>query len=583
MTQSPSLEIAYVAMVIGGAVFFYRRKRSDALLMGFVASCLYFLPALFGAIRFPYGGEAGFYASAIAPGAYGVMLLALGTLLAVTFGYDRSFGGTRRAVALSLYDQALPEALLAITIVGIAASIDTIGKGYLCIEKQDMLEHINGWYYIASYAAPFALVSAVAARKWWVAALALLALAADMFIGFRASTSVAIVALCLAFGQALFQDAKRRNVFIVVALASGAGLFVVKQLAWNIKYTVSVDCTAARTAAPVPPMLTAAPPPAMQPAVTVAAASVPVAAVASVAPAPVAKKSVPETTTKQHSKEAMTKSASSAAKTAAARVKSAPAPIKVAPAPVKAAPAAAPAPASSAALPAPSQPVAAAPAPMPQTASEPANANSDGLGHAAIEFHLSNLEYTAKVMSSLSTYANAFSYSEPMVTQSILNEVVKRNFRTSPHNVFDQALSGVPGGKSIFGIDVSKVEPFNSAFQPVLFPKATFGMANNPWAQAFAAGGFALVFAFGLAYALGLAVLAAISSRVSPVVGALSGVLAAWWGFYGHRNDVLTQVGIMKMTVYLGLAALALNLAWGALVKYGVVPRLSNRSAAIGS
>jgi hypothetical protein len=556
MTRSPSLEIAYLAMVMVGVVFFYRRRRSDALLVGFVASCLYFLPGLLGEIRFPYGGDAGFYASAIAPGAYGVMLLAVGTLITVTFGYDRFFGRTGRAPVLPLYDQVLPEALLAITVVGFAASIDTVGKGYLCIEKQDMLEHINGWYYIASYAAPFALVSAVAARKWWIAALALIVLAADMFIGFRASTSVAIVALCLAFGQALFQDAKRRNVFIVVALASGAGLFVMKQLAWNIKYTVSVDCAAARTVAPLPPTPTVAP--VMQAAVSGAAVSAPVASLAST---PAAQKSASEVSTNQQATKENAQAASTAAKTA--------------PASLKATQAAAPA--AIAARPAQSAAAAAAPASVPQASSVTADADSDDLDNAAVQFHLRNLEYTAKLMSSLSIYANAFSYSEPMVTQSILNEVVKRGFRTSASNVIDQALSGVPGGKSIFGIDVSKVEPFNSEFQPALFPKATFGMANNPWAQAFAAGGFVLVLAFALVYAFGLALLAAISSRVSPVVGALSGVLAAWWGFYGHRNDVLTQAGIMKMTVYLGLAALALNFAWGALVKYRLVAR-----AAIG-
>jgi hypothetical protein len=556
MTRSPSLEIAYLAMVMVGVVFFYRRRRSDALLVGFVASCLYFLPGLLGEIRFPYGGDAGFYASAIAPGAYGVMLLAVGTLITVTFGYDRFFGRTGRAPVLPLYDQVLPEALLAITVVGFAASIDTVGKGYLCIEKQDMLEHINGWYYIASYAAPFALVSAVAARKWWIAALALIVLAADMFIGFRASTSVAIVALCLAFGQALFQDAKRRNVFIVVALASGAGLFVMKQLAWNIKYTVSVDCAAARTVAPLPPTPTVAP--VMQAAVSGAAVSAPVASLAST---PAAQKSASEVSTNQQATKENAQAASTAAKTA--------------PASLKATQAAAPA--AIAARPAQSAAAAAAPASVPQASSVTADADSDDLDNAAVQFHLRNLEYTAKLMSSLSIYANAFSYSEPMVTQSILNEVVKRGFRTSASNVIDQALSGVPGGKSIFGIDVSKVEPFNSEFQPALFPKATFGMANNPWAQAFAAGGFVLVLAFALVYAFGLALLAAISSRVSPVVGALSGVLAAWWGFYGHRNDVLTQAGIMKMTVYLGLAALALNFAWGALAKYRLVAR-----AAIG-
>ncbi|MGG1946446.1 hypothetical protein AB1286_16760 [Trinickia sp. NRRL B-1857] len=489
------------------------------------------------------------------PGAYAVMLLAVGTLIAVTVCYDRFVPAGRRS--LVIYDGALPESLLAVTLIGVAASVATIGKGYLCIEKQDMLAHINPWYYVASYGAPFALVAAVAARKWWVAGIAMLVLMADMFIGFRASSSVAIVALCLAFGQALFEDRKKRTVFIAVAVAAGAGLFVVKQLAWNIKYTVSVDCSVPHpaAAAPVAPALAVATMPPPPPVANPAAPPTQVAQSASVAVQRPATPVLPRTNavrTHPHP-----------------RVASAPSPVSTAQGP-SAAVAASPVPSSAvAASSVGNTPAAAVPAasiPAATTASAPTEPAPTPVS-AKVELHLGNLEYTAGLLSSLGMYVDAFRYSEPMVIQSILNEVVRRGFRTSPSNLVGQALSGVPGGKSIFNIDVSEVASFNGQFQPALFPKATFGMANNPWAQAFSVGGFTLVFVFALVYAFGLATLSALSSRASPVTGTLCAVLAAWWGFYGHRNDVLTEVGILKMAAYLAIAAMIVNCVVGAIAR----------------
>jgi hypothetical protein len=45
-------------------------------------------------------------------------------------------------------------------------------------------------------------------------------------------------------------------------------------------------------------------------------------------------------------------------------------------------------------------------------------------------------------------------------------------------------------------------------------------------------------------------------------------VAVGWWGFYVHRNDVLTQVGIMKMTIYLAVAAVLVSLAVSGAAKF---------------
>lgn len=444
---SSYLHTGYVLLVVLTVTFFLWRKRFDALFVGAIATIVYFLPALFGSIQFPYGGDAGYYMSPIVPGAYVAMLLVLSTLVMVTFCYDRVVQNA--LVRATVSDRWVPEILCAVMIAALIVSIATIGKGYLCIEKTDMLARINYWYYAASYTAPLAFVSALAARKWWIVAVAGAMLFGDLFIGFRGASAVAFIGVCLLYGRALFGAWRTRIGFIVAVGAVAVALFVVKQLAWNIKYTVSVACPA-----------------------------LPVAAQGALG------------------------GAVTAAQVAAAET---------------------------------------------------------ALSAAPTEIHIANLANTAKMLGSENVYLDALRYSEPMVIAAILNETVRRGFTIPLRDVVDQSLSGVPGGKSLFGIDVSGVPLFSARYRPVLFPRVTFGMASNPWAQAYAAGGFALVFVFALVYASCLAAFAAAMRALPPVTGALVAVAVGWWGFYVHRNDVLTEVGIMKMTIYIAALAVLIS------------------------
>jgi hypothetical protein len=444
---SSYLHIGYISLVVLTIAFFLWRRRFDALFVGAMATIIYFLPALFGSIQFPYGADAGYYRSAIVPGAYAAMLLVVATLAGVTVVYDRlALKALGRA---AVPDRWVPEILCAVMMLGFVVSVATIGKGYLCVEKTDTLARINYWYYVASYSAPLAFVTAMAARKWWIAALAGAMLLGDLFIGFRGASAVAFLGACLLYGRALFGPWRKRIAFVLAVGTVAGALFVVKQLAWNIKYTVSVACPA-----------------------------LPVMARGSM------------------------RDAVSTAQMAAVE---------------------------------------------------------SALAASPTQIHIANLAHTAKLLGSGSVYLDALRYSEPMVIAAILNETVRRGFTIPVRDVVDQSLSGVPGGKSLFGIDVSGVPLFSAQFRPVLFPHVTFGMASNPWAQAYAAGGLALVFIFALVYASCLAVFAAAMQALSPVSGAMAAVAVGWWGFYVHRNDVLTEVGIMKMTIYIAAIAVLVS------------------------
>jgi hypothetical protein len=149
---------------------------------------------------------------------------------------------------------------------------------------------------------------------------------------------------------------------------------------------------------------------------------------------------------------------------------------------------------------------------------------------------------------------------EPSITQATLNEVVRRRLAVDRTHLIEQVKTALPGAWVVFGIDVSAAVTFNLLYQPVLFPKIVIGMANSPWAQAYASGGLPMVALFAAGYAMGLGLLTMLFRATAGSVQATVAVLAGWWGFYTHRNDLMIEIGIMKMVLY--SAAAALFIGW---------------------
>lgn len=159
------------------------------------------------------------------------------------------------------------------------------------------------------------------------------------------------------------------------------------------------------------------------------------------------------------------------------------------------------------------------------------------------------------VTGSVETYSSAILNSEPFVVQAVLNETIKSNFTTDGGYLTKQFLTGLPGGKSVFGLELGEVPLFADIYKSELFPDVPFGMASNPWAQAYAAGGIGMVTVFAVLYA---AIVAALSHGFWKTRGSLrafSLVASVWIAFYFHRNDLMTQIGILKHTFYLCLLA----------------------------
>jgi hypothetical protein len=172
-----------------------------------------------------------------------------------------------------------------------------------------------------------------------------------------------------------------------------------------------------------------------------------------------------------------------------------------------------------------------------------------------------NVELVIANLTSSQFYWRRFlSAAEPSVTQAVLNEVARTGFSTEAGYLIDQLSAGVPLGESLFGIDSRKVVSFNTMFQRKLFPSVAFTMANNPWAQALAAGGFWMVGIFSVAFTSLLVALNVLFRATSGAVRGGVAVTAAWIGFYFHRNDLFVEIVLLKHVVYIFTGTLAI--AW---------------------
>jgi len=156
-------------------------------------------------------------------------------------------------------------------------------------------------------------------------------------------------------------------------------------------------------------------------------------------------------------------------------------------------------------------------------------------------------------------YLNGVLTSEPFTTQTVLNEIVRTDFRTGSDH-----LLGATNHLLLFTPDLGgEVVRFNGLYQPALFPLVDHGLANNIWAQMWSAGDWPLLVAFGLVFVLGLAAWSRLLRSPDPAIQAYAAVALAYWGFYAHRNELLGIVGAQKQLFLVTAACVALAILLG--------------------
>jgi len=151
-------------------------------------------------------------------------------------------------------------------------------------------------------------------------------------------------------------------------------------------------------------------------------------------------------------------------------------------------------------------------------------------------------------------YLDAVIGSEPFTTQMVLNECLRTGFETDAGYIFVSVLAQL----TLFSAELGFTnESFNDLFQPQLFPEVEYGLAANIWAQMLSAGGWPLFLGF-LAVFVWTLRLGSIWMSASGVT-TRSGValVAAYWAFYIHRNDLGYELSLLKRVLIVwGLVAL---------------------------
>lgn len=144
-------------------------------------------------------------------------------------------------------------------------------------------------------------------------------------------------------------------------------------------------------------------------------------------------------------------------------------------------------------------------------------------------------------------YAAGVMTSEPFTTQTVLNEVVRNDFRTSSEHLWSASLHLIVFSPSLGAEGVR----FNQLHQAALFPTVDHGLADNIWAQMWSATGWTGLTVFVLIYNLVLAAGAKGLRCADPALRAGLVLLFAYWCFYIHRNELMVQVGYMKQVMIL--------------------------------
>ena len=164
-------------------------------------------------------------------------------------------------------------------------------------------------------------------------------------------------------------------------------------------------------------------------------------------------------------------------------------------------------------------------------------------------------------------WAGRLSRQEPFVTQSILNEIILRDYFMGPSIVFQQIIQAF----SIFGNSLGIGQTAYSAYiQNELFGRMEWGIANNIWAQMYCAGGFGFVFTFTICWNCVNSLLKYVIENSNSFNARVAASFAPPWIFYIHRNDMAYTLNIEKR-VLLSLI--------GTLVLFSIIELFKNRDA----
>lgn len=137
---------------------------------------------------------------------------------------------------------------------------------------------------------------------------------------------------------------------------------------------------------------------------------------------------------------------------------------------------------------------------------------------------------------------------EFMYTPAILDKVIEKDFSVGFISVVKSFLGLLPLPSSVTGNNPSY---FNDIFQPALFPGIEYGMAFNPWAEAYSWMKWlgVIIYSFFIPFLIVLVNLAIYRNR-GRAISVLFMVLGVMFAFWIHRNSLGSIFAYARNGIY---------------------------------
>jgi hypothetical protein len=160
--------------------------------------------------------------------------------------------------------------------------------------------------------------------------------------------------------------------------------------------------------------------------------------------------------------------------------------------------------------------------------------------HAVLKLGYWNIVWDR--ITDLQFYLYSISYSEPFITQVILNEILKTKFYVGMEHFKSIMYQFILFAPTLGAENIS----FNTLFQPTLFPEEKYGMASNIWAEMWSAGGWSLLVIFVVFFVTVIFYANKLLENKDPIIRSVVLLMTTYWVFYIHRNTINYQINLEK-------------------------------------
>jgi hypothetical protein len=228
------MQLVFIIVAATGLAYFLcAKRRFDFFTLAHISACVYFLPGFVGFVR---DGPRKDVQVDILPEAYHVMIAVMAAIMLAGWLYDQTASEPKQSTEPRSNLMAAYIAL-AIALVGAALSVHTSGPALFSPDKSELTETLTRWVVLWMFGASFAAVVAFQQRQWRTLAVAFALLVFSVYVGFRASCALTVIAmfmLHLADGdRQRFALARLRTV--TLGLGFAAFFFVYKFLYQLVK------------------------------------------------------------------------------------------------------------------------------------------------------------------------------------------------------------------------------------------------------------------------------------------------------------------------------------------------------------